>query len=83
VKEVYRAMAAQMMRRCGGALMGRKEQEGLGRTARWGRQAGRRRRKGVAIEVWSEEFGRGRVCEGVKKLYREEIEICGESRTES
>ncbi len=31
-------MAARMMRMCGGALMGRKEQEGLGRTERWGRQ---------------------------------------------
>jgi hypothetical protein len=35
-----------MMRRCGGALMGRKEQEGLGRTTRWGRQVrGRRIRR--------------------------------------
>jgi len=55
-------MAAQMMRRCGGALMDKKEQEGLGKTARWGRQAGGRRRKGAVMEVWSGEFGRGRMC---------------------
>jgi len=59
---VYRAMAAQMMRRCGGALMDQKEEEGLGRTARWGRQAGGRRRKRATMEVWSREFGRGKMC---------------------
>jgi hypothetical protein len=42
-----------MMRRCGGALMGQKEQEGLGRTARWGRQARGRRRKRAEI-FWGE-----------------------------
>jgi len=52
-------MAARMMRRCGGALMGRKEQEGLGRTTRWGRQAKGRRGRRAAIEVWSGEFLRG------------------------
>jgi len=55
-------MAARMMRRCGGALMGRKEQEGLGKTARWGKQVRGRRSRRAAIEVWFGEFGRGRMC---------------------
>jgi len=59
---VYRAMAARMMRRCGGALMGRKEQEGLGKTARWGKQVRGRRSRRAAIEVWFGEFGRDRMC---------------------
>jgi len=46
---VYRAMAARMMRMCDGALMGRKEQEGLGRMARWGRQAKGKRIWGAGI----------------------------------
>ncbi len=67
-RRVYRAMAAQMMRRCGGALMDKKEQEGLGRTARCGRQAGSRRRKKAAIEVWFGEFGRGECASEGKKI---------------
>jgi hypothetical protein len=55
-----------MMRRCGGALMGRKEQEGLGRTARWGRQVRDRRirrakiflkRREQKVEIFWENAG--------------------------
>ncbi len=55
-RRVYMAVAARMMRRCGGALTGRKEQEGLSWTARWGRQAGKRgggeRDWGRVLSVW-------------------------------
>ncbi len=60
------AMAARMMRRCGGALMGGKEQEGLGRTARWGRQARGRKIRGMGIFF----------CRGEQRA----IEIFGECR---
>jgi hypothetical protein len=43
-----------MMRMCGGALMGRKEKEGLGRTGRWGK-VGRGRRIWVADRFLGEE----------------------------
>jgi len=43
----------RMMRMCGGALMGHKEEEGLGRTGRWGNGGGGRR-IWVANRFWGE-----------------------------
>ncbi len=66
---LYRAMAVRMMRICGGALMGRKEKEGLGRMGRWGKQ-GRGKRIWVANRFLGGEQRAGEIFGECRRAWR-------------